>query len=203
MGIVEIHWFLMGDQQYQIVVVLYQHHCNDTVSLWGQNFHPPYSKCGLHAWRKVWLSCFYQSELSTLDNLGCLILAYTIICMTVARLFMQGIYFTIMMYHWNDSIWTMCFWSIWTNTFWLIGQVIHLLLVSIITYSEQSYFQKELWNTVVQPVEHGKGFTAFEQNWKCNGSMKVSQRHFLYFPRLFSLNLDSTDVLFVPDPHTP
>ena len=106
---------------------------------------------------KVWLSCFYQSELSTLDNLECLILAYTVICVTVARLFMQEICFTIMMYHWNDSIWTTCFWSIWTNTFWFIGQVIHLLLVSIITYSKQSYFQRNFemqWSNLSSMVRN-------------------------------------------------
>ena len=53
---------------------------------------------------------------------------------------------------------------------------------------------------MVQPAEHGKELAAFEQNWKCNDSIKVYQGHFLFF-QVFSLNLDSTDLPFVPGPH--
>ena len=35
---------------------------------------------------------------------------------------------------------------------------------------------KELWSTVVQPAEHGMELAAFEQNRKCDGSMKDYQR---------------------------
>ena len=51
----------------------------------------------------------------------------------------------------------MCFWSIWTDTFWLTEQIIHLLLVSIITYSKQLYFQRNFevqWSNLPSMVRN-------------------------------------------------
>lgn len=83
------YWLKMRGRQCQRVVLLYQHHYSSKLS-WWRNFHPPFSVCDPHAWRKgnLLVISIQNSPHWIASNVPIFVLTYAVVYMDGLCLFL-------------------------------------------------------------------------------------------------------------------